>query len=59
MSTLLKEINVCNKCKKEAHCIDKYSVLWCAKCLLNQQKMSATKKKLPTYEGEKIVTKIN
>ena len=56
MSTLLKEINVCNKCKKEAHCIDKYSVLWCAKCLLNQQKMSATKKKLPTYEGEKIYT---
>jgi len=56
MHSHLKEINVCNKCKKEAHCVDKYGLLWCAKCLLNQQKMPATKKKSPTYEGEKIST---
>ena len=53
MAIQLKEINVCNKCKKEAHCIDKYSVLWCAKCLLDKQKMSAAKNKPPTYKKVK------
>jgi hypothetical protein len=55
MSTHLKEIK-CHCCEKEAHCFDKHGIFWNARCLLNYQKklMPATKKKLPTYEGEKI-----
>jgi predicted SprT family Zn-dependent metalloprotease len=50
------------KCGKNATIIEANKVqdkYWCAGCYLKIQKMSDVKKKHPTYEGEKIVTKIN
>jgi predicted SprT family Zn-dependent metalloprotease len=49
------------KCGKNATIIEEDKVqdkYWCASCYLKIQRMSDAKKH-PTYEGEKIVTKIN
>ena len=50
------------KCGKNATIIEEDKVqdkYWCVVCYLSIQKRSDVKKKHPTYEGEKIFTKIN
>ena len=50
----------CHCCKKEARSLDKYGILWNAKCLLNKQKNAdgvKGNKQPPAYEGERYPIK--